>query len=140
MKDRNLEHKDDWKTPAKIYEQLNNEFNFDFDPCPYKHDVTQWDGLQVEWGDSNFVNPPYSRKLKEAFVEKAVIEKLKGKTSVLLLPVSTSTTLFHDVIKPNASEIRFVRGRIRFEGVNTKGEYVTDKTPMHDSMIVIFKP
>ena len=139
MKDRNLEHKDDWKTPAKIYEQLNNEFNFDFDPCPYKHDVTQWDGLQVEWGDSNFVNPPYSRKLKEAFVEKAVIEKLKGKTSVLLLPVSTSTALFHDVIKPNASEIRFVRGRIRFEGVNTKGEYVTDKTPMHDSMIVIFK-
>ncbi len=140
MKDRNLEHKDDWKTPAKIYEQLNNEFNFDFDPCPYKHDVTQWDGLQVEWGDRNFVNPPYSRKLKEAFVEKAVIEKLKGKTSVLLLPVSTSTALFHDVIKPNASEIRFVRGRIRFEGVNTKGEYVTDKTPMHDSMIVIFKP
>ena len=139
MKDRNLEHKDDWKTPAKIYEQLNNEFNFDFDPCPYKHDVTQWDGLQVEWGDRNFVNPPYSRKLKEAFVEKAVIEKLKGKTSVLLLPVSTSTALFHDVIKPNASEIRFVRGRIRFEGVNTKGEYVTDKTPMHDSMIVIFK-
>lgn len=140
MKDRNLEHKDDWKTPAKIYEQLNNEFNFDFDPCPYKHDITQWDGLQVDWGDSNFVNPPYSRKLKEAFVEKAVIEKLKGKTSVLLLPVSTSTALFHDVIKPNASEIRFVRGRIRFEGVNTKGEYVTDKTPMHDSMIVIFKP
>lgn len=140
MKNRNLEHKDDWKTPTKIFEQLNNEFNFDFDPCPYKHDVTQWDGLQVEWGDSNFVNPPYSRKLKEAFVEKAVIEKLKGKTSVLLLPVSTSTALFHDVIKPNASEIRFVRGRIRFEGVNTKGEYVTDKTPMHDSMIVIFKP
>lgn len=140
MKDRNLEHKDDWKTPAKIYEQLNNEFNFDFDPCPYKHDITQWDGLQVDWGDSNFVNPPYSRKLKEAFVEKAVLEKLKGKTSVLLLPVSTSTALFHDVIKPNASEIRFVRGRIRFEGVNTKGEYVTNKTPMHDSMIVIFKP
>lgn len=140
MKDRNLEHKDDWKTPAKIFDELNNEFNFDFDPCPYKHDITQWDGLQVDWGDSNFVNPPYSRKLKEAFVEKAVIEKLKGKTSVLLLPVSTSTALFHDVIKPNASEIRFVRGRIRFEGVNTKGEYVTDKTPMHDSMIVIFKP
>ena len=140
MKDRNLEHKDDWKTPAKVFDELNNEFNFDFDPCPYKHDITQWDGLQVDWGDRNFVNPPYSRKLKEAFVEKAVIEKMKGKLSVLLLPVSTSTALFHDVIKPNASEIRFVRGRIRFEGVNTKGEYVTDKTPMHDSMIVIFKP
>lgn len=56
----------------------------------------------------------------------------------MLLPVSTSTALFHDWIKPNAKEIRFVRKRIKFLGVNTKGEYVTNKTPMHDSMIVIF--
>lgn len=57
---------------------------------------------------------------------------------VLLLPVSTSTKLFHHVIKPNAKEIRFVEGRIKFEGINTKGEFVNDKAPMHDSMLVIF--
>lgn len=56
----------------------------------------------------------------------------------MLLPVSTSTKLFHDHILPNNPEIRFVRGRIRFSGFNTKGEYVTDKAGMHDSMIVIF--
>lgn len=56
----------------------------------------------------------------------------------MLLPVSTSTKLFHEHIKPNAREIRFVRGRIHFLGTNTKGKYVTDKAPMHDSMIVIF--
>lgn len=70
---------------------------------------------------------------------KAVEESKKGKTCVLLLPVSTSTKIFHEVIKPFASEIRFVYKRIRFKGVNTKGEYVTTKAPMHDSMIVVFK-
>ena len=57
---------------------------------------------------------------------------------MLLLPVSTSTTLFHDYILPNAIEIRYVRGRIRFIGINTKG-LPGDQNPMHDSMIVILK-
>jgi len=61
----------------------------------------------------------------------------KGKRSVLLLPVSTSTKLFHDKIKPNATEIRFLKGRVKFIGVNTKGEFVNNKSPMHDSMIVV---
>ena len=57
----------------------------------------------------------------------------------MLLPVSTSTVLFHDFIQPNAKEIRFVRGRISFEGVNTLGEQVGEGSkPMHDSMIVVF--
>ena len=84
------------------------------------------------------MNPPYSRKLKEAFVIKAIEESKKGKLCVILLPVSTSTKLFHEHIQPNAKEIRFVKGRIKFLGVNTKGEYVTNKSPMHDSMVVIF--
>ena len=85
------------------------------------------------------MNPPYSLTLKTAFVLKAIEQMRKGKTSVMLLPVSTSTSLFHDYIKPNAHEIRFVRKRIKFLGVNTKGEYVTNKTPMHDSMVIVFK-
>ena len=137
MKNRNINHSDNWATPPAFYAELNKEFNFDFDPCPLNHDVTLWDGLEVEWGSSTFCNPPYSRVLKQLFVKKAVAEAKKGKTVVLLLPVSTSTALFHDWIKPNAKEIRFVRGRIRFQGINTKGEYVTDKAPMHDSMIVV---
>ena len=89
-------------------------------------------------GGVNYVNPPYSRQLKEAFVLKAIEESHKGKTSVMLLPVSTSTRLFHEYIQPNAKEIRFIKGRIKFLGTNTKGEYVTNKAPMHDSMIVVF--
>ena len=134
MKDRNLVHSDNWSTPKEFYDKLDAEFHFDFDPCP----LNGRGGLDSDWGDRNYVNPPYSQKLKEAFVQKAIEQSGMGKLCVMLLPVSTSTRLFHDWIKPNATEIRFVRGRIKFLGVNTKGEYVTNKTPMHDSMVVIF--
>lgn len=141
MKNRNLNHSDNWATPKEFYDQLNEEFNFDFDPCPLNDGeiLPENDGLIIEWGQRNFVNPPYSQKNKELFVKKAIEESKKGKLCVMLLPVSTSTKLFHDHILPNAKDIRFVKGRIKFLGVNTKGEYVTNKAPMHDSMIVIFK-
>lgn len=139
MKNRNLKNSDDWATPQDFLDTLNQEFNFNFDPCPMNHNTDEWDGLEVEWGTSNFVNPPYSRKLKDAFVKKAIEESNKGKLCVLLLPVSTSTKLFHDYIQPNASEIRFLRGRLKFAGFNTKGEFVNNKVGMHDSMIVILK-
>lgn len=138
MKNRNLNNIDDWATPHDFYVELNKEHNFDFDPCPLQHDITEWDGLEIEWGDRNFINPPYSRRLKEAFVNKAVAESKKGKLCVMLLPVSTSTKLFHDVIIPNAYQITFIKGRIKFQGVNTFGQFVTKTAGMHDSMIVIF--
>ena len=34
MKNRNLNHSDNWATPKEFYDKLNEEFNFDFDPCP----------------------------------------------------------------------------------------------------------
>lgn len=116
MKKRNLKINDDWKTPQDLYDSLDKEFHFDFDPCPFKHDITLWNGLEIEWGCSNFVNPPYSRKLKEEFIRKAYLEYLKNKIVVMLLPVSTSTKIFHEIIYPNC-EIRFLKGRVKFEGL-----------------------
>jgi hypothetical protein len=136
MKNRNLDHSDNWATPESLYNELDKEFHFDFDPCPLH---SNFDGLTIEWGKSNFINPPYSRKLKESFVIKSIEESKKQKLCVMLLPVSTSTKLFHKSILPNAKEIRFLEGRVKFLGINTKGEYVSNKSPMHDSMIVIFK-
>ena len=153
MKNRNILHKDDWATPPYFYDELNKEFNFDFDPCPFHHNIDDWDGLKVDWGKRNFINPPYSRKLKESFVIKAIEESKKGKLCVMLLPVSTSTQLFHKYILPNKNEIRFIEKRIKFIGMNTKGQWVNwhlwdDKeifdikyvknSGMHDSMIVVF--
>lgn len=140
MKNRNLNHSDNWETPKELYEELDKEFNFDFDPCPINTgEITpENDGLLIDWGKRNFINPPYSRKLKEAFVKRSIEFANKGRLCVMLLPVSTSTKLFHDFILPNAKEIRFLRGRVKFIGINTKGEKVTNKAGMHDSMVVVF--
>lgn len=164
MKNRNLEHSDNWGTPPLFYEKLNEEFNFDFDPCPLNTGVItpDKDGLLIEWGNRNYINPPYSQKLKEAFIARAINQSKKGKLCVMLLPVSTSTKVFHTLIKPNASEIRFIQGRVSFIGINDKGQKVNyhliqkvtnetiivngEEKPLyvknsgqHDSMIVVFK-
>ena len=52
------------------------------------------------------------QKQYEAFIKKGIEESKKGKICVFLIPVSTSTKLFHEYIKPNATE--FVKGRIKF--------------------------
>lgn len=135
MKNRNLNHSNHWQTPPELYNKLNKRFMFTFDPCPL---YAKFDGLTIGWGTRNFINPPYSQKLKEAFILKAKDESDKGKLCVMLLPVSTSTKIFHEIILPNC-EIRFLKGRVKFIGVNTKGEKVFNKCGMHDSMICIFK-
>ena len=142
MKKRDNDSGDNWATPRYVLDILDKEFNFsDFDPCPLNNDITQFDGLRCDWeGETIFVNCPYSRPLKEAFIHKAVEQMKWGKTVVMLLPVSTSTKIFHEVIMPNADEIRLVKKRIRFEGMNTKGEFVTKSLGQHDSMIIVFRP
>lgn len=139
MKNRNIKHSDNWKTLPGLYQLLDKEFGFDFDPCPYSENEPALDGLSIYWGDVNFCNPPYSRKLKESFVLKGIEQWKKGKTVVFLLPVSTSTKLFHDVILPNNPVIRFIKGRVAFQGYNTKGERIEKNKGIHDSMLVIFK-
>lgn len=140
-----INNDDNYATPPDLYNELDNRFNFDFDPCPYNEGEIEQCGLEIDWGQRNFVNPPYSRKLKEAFVKKGIEEMKKGKLSVFLIPVSTSTKLFHDYIKPNASEIIFVRGRIKFGKRDKNGNFYLPKNKngkiqsgTKDSMIVVF--
>lgn len=46
---------DQWATPKEFYKTLNEEFGFDFDPCPIN---PTFDGLSVAWGKRNYMNPP----------------------------------------------------------------------------------
>jgi site-specific DNA-methyltransferase (adenine-specific) len=130
-----LPNSDNWETPEWLYNKLNAEFNFDYDPCPLN---ANFDGLKTEWGKSNFVNPPYNRVDKPKFIQKAFEEWQKGKTVVLLIPSATGTKQFHELILPNA-EVRFLKGRVAFKGINTKGVYSTKNKGKHDSMICIFR-
>jgi hypothetical protein len=119
--------RDNWKTPKATYEALNAEFNFDFDPCPPD---PQFDGLNVEWGLRNFVNPPYGKAIVE-WLAKAKEEQNKGKLSVFLLPSRTDTRWFHDYAL-KANEIRFVKGRLKFDEHQNSAPF--------PSVVLVFRP
>lgn len=82
-----------WLTPPELYASLNSEHNFDFDPCPYPL-PDNFDGLTCEWGNSNYVNPPFGsiihqgkKKGPTAWARKAIIEASKGKRVVMVYPI-----------------------------------------------------
>jgi hypothetical protein len=82
-----------WLTSPDVYGPLNAEFAFNFDFCPYPLPA-DFDGLTCEWGASNYVNPPFGSILHEgkkkgptAWARKAIAERDKGKTVVLVYPI-----------------------------------------------------
>ena len=125
--------KQDGKTPTDLYEKLDKEFHFDFDPCPPNAD---FNGLEIDWKKSNFVNPPFNQQklwIKKAYEESLKNNgkwSLKNKICVLLLPARTDTKIFHEIILPYAKEIRFIKGRLKFQQYKNSAPF--------PSMIVIF--
>jgi len=101
----------DWETPDDVYNELNKEFKFTFDPCP--HNPT-FDGLNIRWRARNFINPPYGREIGK-WLRKGYEESLRGKLCVFLIPSRTDTKWFHNYVM-KAREIRFIKGRLKFKG------------------------
>jgi hypothetical protein len=82
-----------WLTPHALYQSLDEEFSFDFDPCPFPK-PDDFDGLTCDWGQSSYVNPPFGsimhqgkKKGPTAWARKAIAENQKGKTVVLVYPM-----------------------------------------------------
>jgi hypothetical protein len=99
-----------WQTPDDLYSALNAEFQFNLDPCP--NGAT--DGLTRSWkGKRVYCNPPYGRSVGE-WLAKAVEATL----AVYLLPSRTDTKWWHEHAM-KATEIRFLRGRLKFKGATT---------------------
>lgn len=101
-----------WLTPNELYEQLNNEFKFDFDPCLFPL-PEGFDGLTCEWGKSNYVNPPFGSIIHEgkkkgmtAWVRKAIIEWQKGKLVVIVYPIDKWILMLLKSILGECGEIR----------------------------------
>jgi len=133
---------DDWATPWQFVRELEREFGpFDLDPCatPRTAKAARFytiedDGPSQPWTGRVFCNPPYSNK--ELWLSKAIESAKAGATVFMLLPASTETAWFHDLVLPHASEVRFLRGRIRFLG------YLGTEIPQprNGSMLVIYRP
>lgn len=129
---------DDWATPQEFFDRLNEEFRFTLDPCAneknHKCDryyTKEQDGLLQPWdGERVFCNPPYGRGIG-AWVKKAREAAERNALVVLLLPARTDTRWFHEWIY-GQSEIRFLRGRLRFGGAANSAPF--------PSMVVVFRP
>ena len=121
----------DWQTPKALYEELNKEFHFNCDPCFLTtNTIHPKDMLGSDWGQICFVNPPYGTIIGK-WIKKAYEEWKKGKTIVLLIPSRTDTRWWHDYIM-KATEIRFIKGRLKFD------DYGGGSAPF-PSAIAVFK-
>jgi hypothetical protein len=78
-----------WLTPDEVMEPIKAEFGPNiFDPSPHPR-PPGFNGLEVEWGDVNYVNPLF-RKTDGVgisdWVGKMIVEQGKGRTSILVFP------------------------------------------------------
>ena len=85
-----------------------------FDPCPLDKNP-KFNGLEIEWKDKTYCNPPYSNPLP--FVKKAIEESKKGKLIVLLLKMDTSTKWFKELQEAGAHFL-WINGRLHYNGLH----------------------
>lgn len=124
----------EWYTPAEYIEMVREVMGaIDLDPASNEEankviNATKYfdeniDGLSQEWRGKIWLNPPYSRDLMPAFVEKLVEEYSKGNTTEAMMVShnNTDTKWFH-LIGEICTGVCFVKSRIKFY----KGEDVAD--------------
>lgn len=82
-----------WLTPPALMAALQQEFAFNYDPCPFPK-PEGYNGLTANWGSSSYVNPPFGvvmqdgkKKGATAWVRKAIEEHRKGKRVVFVYPI-----------------------------------------------------
>ena len=133
----------DWRTPKDFFQELDQEFHFGLDAAASpenakceRYFTPEVDGLSCSWSGYGavFCNPPYGREIGK-WVQKAYSEHVRwGVTIVMLIPARTDTSFFHDYIYGKA-ELRFLRGRLKFED-----EHGAAMNPApFPSMVVIFR-
>lgn len=125
---------DEWGTPQTVFDALNKEFHFDLDAAAQadnaKCEKFFSDALFEDWTQykSVFVNPPYSQN--KQFLKKA-FESGKKTTVVVLCPCRTDTIWFHEYAM-QAKEIRFVKGRLKYNDGKQTAPFPT--------CVIVFKP
>lgn len=115
----------EWPTPQALYDELDAEFHFTLDPCATdeNHKAPRYftrseDGLMRSWeGERVYMNPPYGSELPK-WIAKAHSEAQRGTLVVALIPSRTDTRWWHDCCM-KASEIRFIKGRVKFGDATT---------------------
>ena len=98
---------DSYKTPDWILKMFSGWY----DPCPL-NDNPEINGLETEWQDKTFVNPPYSNPMP--WVEKAILESKKGKMIAMMLKHDSSTKWYAKLQEEGAQFLWFSK-RLHFK-------------------------
>lgn len=111
---------DEWLTPPEILEVLGP---FDLDPASpvtrlwptaREHIALPADGLAVEWQGRVWLNPPFNRYQRPAWMEK-MAEHGNG---IMLIPAATETQAFDLHVWQRAQAVCFLKGRPHFRYVD----------------------
>lgn len=146
----------DWQTPDWLFVALDAEFQFDVDAAatsantkckrfigPDHPLAAQRDALQCSWAPTIknmlwgvWLNPPYGRDIGDWYAKAYEQSRRRGVTVVMLVNANTETTYWEKWAK-QASEIRFISGRVGYDHPDT-GES-TGHMQTKGSAIVIFR-
>lgn len=129
---------DEFGTPPEFVRPLSEAVDgFDLDPASgaerTAHASTRFtkedDGLSREWFGTVWLNPPFSEKERWVRRARAQVADENVQTAVVLLPVDTSTQLFHEHVTA-APVVCFVEGRLSFTG--------GDRNPNFGILLAVF--
>lgn len=81
-----------------------------FDPCPL---ISDWkiNGLELDWEDKTFVNPPYSNPLP--WVRKAIQENQTFGFRIALLLKHDSSTEWYRLLHEAGARMMMINGRLK---------------------------
>ena len=128
------------ETPQDLFDFLNGLFRFTLDAAATaenakceRYYTKEDDALVQVWDGRVWCNPPYGREIGR-FVEKGMNSALDkdAENVVMLLPSRTDTRWWHEHVQGIASEVRFVKGRLKFEGGKHSAPF--------PSAVIIYRP
>ena len=149
--------KDDWMTPASVFDPLNAVFRFTGDGCATDARASRLprfispeeDALSVDWdriGPTVWLNPPYGRQIKKWFAKTIEQCSLRNVNTVVMLTfANTDTTYWRDYVanSPHCHEVVFLRPRVKFERPDGKGAVGAPKGSaviVYRSKLRVYKP
>ena len=119
----NIPERDEWETPRKLFDKLNQQYNFNYDCCCNLNNTKCANGsrdfLSTSFGEGviNWMNPPFSKSF-EMFKH---FFKVVNKGVAIYRCDNIETKVWQDIIFPNCSWVFIPKGRICYEGMKGKG-------------------
>jgi len=134
---------EEWATPQAFFNALDAEFHFEADMAATADNALcacyvdkainalRPDFDWTECGRVLWCNPPYGKGIGEWFA-KARGAAARGSTVVMLAHARTDTRWWHEHVQGIASEVRFIKGRLKFGDGKQSASF--------PSAVIIYRP